>query len=319
MKNLKTNVVLIALTLMAFSAIAQQKLTVAVFNFSVPTNDKRERPFGPKITSLVTAELSADARFVLVERGDLGKALREQALGLSGTVDPAAAARVGQLTGAKVLIAGHVFKTSGQHLVVTANVIGTENGRLYVEKVEGAPGNLSLLCNELTRKIVTTIMVHSASLLAAPPTHDQRIADILKTVKGDKRPIVYIDIRHDDNRSWKNKPHTIAAETELSMIFQRAGFTVVDSTNKHADVEIIGNASWSQSAKAGDLLSVRALISIKVTDVASKNLLLVESQDAIGTDTERGAAAKVAVANIADLFAVKLLPLLSSDLSKNAK
>src|SRR3954466_235741 len=98
--------IIFVLFLPATNNFAADKAAVTIFNFSIPTTAKGERQLGPKITSLVTAELSSDTRLALVERAELSKALREQALGLSGTVDASAAAKVGQLTGAKVLVVG---------------------------------------------------------------------------------------------------------------------------------------------------------------------------------------------------------------------
>ena len=43
---------------------------------------------------------------ILVERAELEKVLGEAELGLSGTVSPETAARIGHLTGAKVLVTG---------------------------------------------------------------------------------------------------------------------------------------------------------------------------------------------------------------------
>src|ERR1700733_6372178 len=85
-------------------AFASDVLTIAVFNFDSP--DENVRDLGPKVATLVNANLSAEPNLILVERAELDKALGEQELGLSGTVTPDSAAKVGQLTGAKVLVTG---------------------------------------------------------------------------------------------------------------------------------------------------------------------------------------------------------------------
>lgn len=298
-----------------FPSFAADKVTVAVFNFSIPTTAKAVRQMGPKITSLLTAELSSDERLALVERAELSKALQEQALGLSGAVDASAAAKVGQLTGAKVLIGGRGFKTGAQNFVITANIIGTENGRLYVEKVEGSPGDLAKLCSELGRKIVSTIVTQSATLVTTTtvPSSDDRVAAILKTLKGDKRPSVYITVRNADSRVIRGvgKAHVPAAETELSMIFQRAGFSLVEKRADNPDIEVRGDASWSYSSSQGGLVSCRAVVSFKAIERESDKTLLVEKVEAVGTDTDKNAAAKAAQSNAADAIAEKLLPVLS--------
>ncbi len=74
--------------------------TVAVFNFETP--DETIKDLGPKIATLLTANLSAEPQVITVERAELEKILGEQELGLSGTVSSDTAAKVGHLTGAKV-------------------------------------------------------------------------------------------------------------------------------------------------------------------------------------------------------------------------
>ena len=89
-------------------AATNDVLTVAVFDFE--SKDEAVRDLGPKVATLVNANLSAEPQIITVERAELEKVLGEQELGLSGTVYPDTAAKVGQLTGAKVLVTGRVFK-----------------------------------------------------------------------------------------------------------------------------------------------------------------------------------------------------------------
>src|SRR5208337_4452700 len=87
-------------------AATNDVLTIAVFDFE--SKDEAVRDLGPKVATLVNADLSAEPQLITVERAELEKALGEQELGLSGTVTPDSAAKVGQLTGAKVLVTGRV-------------------------------------------------------------------------------------------------------------------------------------------------------------------------------------------------------------------
>ena len=61
---------------------SEQPITVAIFDFTLNVG----RVLPKDVTSLVTADLSADPRLSLVERAQLTKALREQALGLRATL-----------------------------------------------------------------------------------------------------------------------------------------------------------------------------------------------------------------------------------------
>ena len=123
---MKTRIPFILALLLAAGAIAravpQNILTVAVFDFE--SKDEAVRGLGPQVATLVNANLSAEPQIITVERAELEKVLSEQELGLSGTVSPDSAAKIGQLTGAKVLVTGRVFKADDQTIIV-AKVIGT--------------------------------------------------------------------------------------------------------------------------------------------------------------------------------------------------
>src|ERR1051325_6711465 len=84
------------------SQAAQDILTVAVFDFE--SKEEGMRDLGPKVAAILNANLSAEPLLITVERAELEKVLSEQELGLSGTVSPDTAAKVGKLTGAKVLV-----------------------------------------------------------------------------------------------------------------------------------------------------------------------------------------------------------------------
>ena len=94
------------------------------------------------------------------------KVLGEQELGLSGTVSPDSAAKVGQLTGAKVLVTGRVFKADEQTIIV-AKIIGTETSRVYGEVVNGKPGaTITDLSVELAKKIAADVTQKGDTLVA---------------------------------------------------------------------------------------------------------------------------------------------------------
>ena len=112
---------------------------------------------GPKVATLVNANLSAEPQIITVERAELEKVLGEQELGLAGTVNPDSAAKVGQLTGAKVLVTGRVFKADDQTIIV-AKVIGTETSRVYGEMVQGgSSATLVDLSSSLAKKIAADV------------------------------------------------------------------------------------------------------------------------------------------------------------------
>ena len=151
---MKTIIPFILALLLAVSAIAhagpQDILTVAVFDFD--SNDEAVSDLGPKVATLINANLSAEPQIITVERAELEKVLSEQELGLSGAVNPDSAAKIGQLTGAKVLVTGRVFKVDDQTIIV-AKIIGTETSRVYGEMVQGPPAKTIVdLSSNLAKK-----------------------------------------------------------------------------------------------------------------------------------------------------------------------
>jgi len=296
--------------LLATGAIARAAspnvLTVAVFDFE--SKDEAVRDLGPKVATLINANLSAEPQIITVERTELEKVLGEQELGLSGTVSPDSAAKIGQLTGAKVLVTGKVFKADGQTFIV-AKVIGTETSRVYGELVQGGPSaSLADLSSGLAKKIAADVSEKGDALVAKVETREERIARIRKALEGKKLPVVSVKI---SEQHFGRRVIDPAAQTELSVILQQCGFTLADSdsTNKAA-VEITGDAFSAYGMQKGNLISCKSRIELKARDAASGNLLLVDRQTSVGVDVAEQTAAKTALENAADILAERLVPKL---------
>jgi TolB-like protein len=307
---MKLNVKLILASLLLAggiaSALATDVLTVAVFDFE--SKDEAVRDLGPKIATLINADLSAEPQLITVERAELEKVLGEQELDLSGTVSAESAAKVGQLTGAKVLVTGRVFKADEQTIIV-AKIIGTETSRVYGEVVNGKPdATVTDMSAELAKKIAADVTQKGDTLVAKVESHEDRVAKI-KSELGDKKlPVVLVKINEQHFGQFVIDP---AAQTELSRILQQCGFMVVDnvSTNK-PDVEITGEAFSEFGMQKGNLKSCRARIEIKARDVASGNIISEDRQTSVAVDLAEHIAAKTALQNGADEMAERLLPKL---------
>jgi hypothetical protein len=308
---MKTQIPLVLALLLAAGttvrAATNDVLTVAVFDFE--SKDEAVSGLGPKVATLVNANLSAEPQIITVERAELEKVLGEHELGLSGTVDPNSAAKIGQLTGAKVLVTGRVFKADGQTIIV-AKVIGTETSRVYGEMVQGgSSATIVDLSSSLAKKIAADVSEKSDTLVARVETREERIAKLKKALDGKKLPVVSVKI---SERHYG--PHIIdpAAQTELSVILQQCGFTLADdnSTNKPA-IEISGEAFSAYGMQKGNLISCKSRIEIKVHDVATGNILDVDRQTSVGVDIAEQTAAKTALQNAADVLAERVVPKLA--------
>jgi Curli production assembly/transport component CsgG len=287
-------------------AATNDVLTVAVFDFE--SKGEAVRDLGPKVATLINANLSAEPRIITVERAELEKILGEQELGLSGTVSPDTAAKVGNLTGAKVLVTGRVFKAE-EELIIVAKVIGTETSRVYGELVKGgANASISDLSAELAKKIAATVNQRGETLVAKVATREERVEKIKKQIKSDKLPTVSVKI---GERHFGQPVIDPAAETELGKILQECGFKLVDDHSTTApQVEITGDAFSAFGLRKGNLISCKARVEIKVR---SKNgdVLAVDRQTSVAVDITEQTAAKTALQNAAAELAERLLPKLA--------
>jgi TolB-like protein len=303
--------VIIAIAMMASApllrAATSDVLSVAVFDFD-SKDDPEVRKLGPQISSMINATLSTEPELITVERAELQKTLGEQELGLSGTVSADTAAKVGQLTGAKVLVTGRAFKLD-QKLVIVAKIISAETSRVYGAMEQGDPANASDLSTKLAKKIAKTITDKADTLVTKVVSREERIQRIVKNLKGGKRPAVGVAIAE---RHFGARVIDPAAETELLYILQKAGFTVVDAkSDKKPDLELDGEAFSAFGMRHGNLVSCRSRIELKARERATGKILVVDRQTSVAVDISEQNAAKAALENAADELAARLVPILA--------
>lgn len=287
-------------------AATPEVLTVAVFDFE--SKDEAVHDLGPKVSTLINATLSAEPQLITVERAELEKVLGEQELGLSGTVAPETAAKVGHLTGAKVLVTGRVFKAE-KETVMVAKVIGTETSRVYGEMIKGAPAaSITDLSTELAKKISTTIQQKGETLVAKVETREERVAKLKKSLKSGKLPAVSVKIAE---RHFGGPVIDPAAETELSTILQECGLKLVDDKSpEKPDIEITGEAFSAFGLRKGNLISCKARIELKAQRHGGE-IIAVDRQTSVAVDIAEQIAAKTALQNAAGELADRLLPNLA--------
>ena len=297
-----------SLAITARSAPASQPpLTVAIFDFESKSDAVWD--LGPKVAALLNANLSADPQIITVERAELEKVLGEQELGLSGTVSPDTAAKVGHLTGAKVLVTGRVFKAD-KELVIVAKIIGTETSRVYGELVKGpAASSITDLSGDLAKKIAATVSEKGDTLVAKVESREDRIARIKKSVSGKTLPSVSVKI---GERHFGQPVIDPAAETELSLILKECGFALKDDKSKEkADVEITGDAFSAYAMRKGNLISCKARVELKAQKRTGE-MLAVDRQTSVTVDITEQTAAKTALQQAAAEIAERLLPKLAN-------
>ena len=305
---MKTFCISLLTVLLAFAGAEARSavLTVAVFDFE--SKDETVRDLGPKVATLINATLSANADLITVERAELEKALGEQELGLSGTVSAETAAKVGHLTGAKVLVTGRVFNVDKERMIV-AKIIGTETSRVYGELSKANTGSsLSDQAADIAGKIAKTISSKGDTLIAKVETREERVEKLKAKLKGAKLPTVSVTIPEQHFGTPVRDP---AAQTELLLILQQCGFTIVDEKSKDkADVEITGEAFSAMGLRKGNLVSCKSRVEVKVHNISDRKLITADRQTSVAVDIAEQTAAKTALQNAAAELAERLLPQL---------
>lgn len=295
-----------ALSAVCMAAEAPQPLTVAVFDFQGADGATKEA--GNQLAVLLTANLSTADNLITVEREELEKVLGEQELGLSGTVSPETAAKVGHLTGAKVLVTGRVFK-AGRQTMLVAKVIGTETSRVF-----GQTGKISTIddlpeaAETMAKKIAETIQSKGDTFVAKAVPREERIKALAEANKAAEGKAVKVVIPEEHFGARVIDP---AAQTQLSEIFQRAGYTLVDEGSKQKpDIEVTGEAFSAHGFRKGNLVICRARVELKAREVESGKILFTSSQTSVAADITEQTAAKTALENAALEIAGRLLPAL---------
>lgn len=278
-------------------------LTVAVLNFDA--GDPKMAEWGPQMATLLNVHLSMADNLILVERAELDKLLSEQELGLSGMVDVSSAARVGQLTGAKVLITGRVF-TAGREVVAVARIISTETSRVYGEMVSLPSGEgATSVASELAEKVSATLNRRASTLVAPERPQEDVVAKLRQQLEGRTLPSISISIPEQHINRLVVDP---AAETEIGLILGQAGFDIVE---EDAAVRIVGEAFSELGMRRGNLVSCRARVEVKVVEAATGRVLAMDRQTEVSVDLAESIAAKNALQAAGAKVAERLAPVLA--------
>jgi TolB-like protein len=101
---------------------------------------------GQEIAETLSTDLAKSDRLTLVERAQLGKALREVRLQNAGLTEPTQVKRVGKLVGADIIVVGS-FHVRENQIVINARVVDVRTGKVMAGRAENVQGKLSELYN----------------------------------------------------------------------------------------------------------------------------------------------------------------------------
>jgi hypothetical protein len=210
-------------------------LHAAVFDFTEGSDGLKGQ--GKSIANLLNALLSTKDGIVLVERAELDKILSEQELGLGGAVTTASAVKVGQLTGAQLIITGRVF-SAGKNYFAVAKVISAETSRVFgASATYTDPAEIGDAADELAGKIATLIEKKGDSLRSKAESFEQLVARLKEGLKA-PLPTVHVHITEEHLRVAVPDP---ACETEIQKVLEACGFPLAANASD-ADLSITGEA-----------------------------------------------------------------------------
>ena len=280
---------------------------VAIFPFQ--ERGAGVKDLGGKVCDILYGLLSANPDLLLVDRAELDKILVEQHLGAAGVANPAEAAKIGQLTGARLIITGSVF-TAGKSLYITSKIIGTETTRVVAETARGAENDdIGNLTEKLAELISQRIAKDVAKLVPKPVAEKDAIADLAKKLGDAVRPTVVIKI---SERQIGQPTPDPAAQTEMELFCKETGFKVVENAIgvKPPPIKIVGEGMSEFATRIGDLVSMRARLEVKAINPETDEVIAVERQTVIVVDMTEQIAGKSALQKAAAMIAERLLPKL---------
>ncbi len=277
---------------------AQDFYRSAVLPFS--ERGKGVKDLGAQVSDILFAELMVCESLWMVERAEMDKILKEAELNLSGVVNSADANKIGQLSGAQLLITGSVFKVGNKNFIV-AKLIGTETSRVVGDSVKGSE-DIDILVAKLAKKLQKTIKEKSEELMPKIVSREDRIESIKKQIGDAVKPKLFISITEEHVGRSAIYP---AAETEMQVIAKALGFEVTEDESQ-ADIIIKGEGFSEFAMRKGNLISVKARVEIKAVD-KKQNIIAVDRQTSVEVDLVELMAGKKALQDASAKIAARLL------------
>ena len=267
--------------------------SVAILPFV--SDGKTLEKLGLQISDLIHSQLSTKASLTTVEHARVDKSVSKIELGISGTVSPETAARIGHLCGANVLVTGRVFAVQNELFIVT-KVSGTETGKSFGEAESfSIRANYADASRTIGDKVAKIIEEKGADFFIAREKDTETLLDTLKVlIEGKSLPTVSVAIV--ERHVGQTLPDR-AAQTELRRLLQALEFPLVDatSTTSTPDIKIVGEAFSEFGLREGDLISCKARIEVKAVEQTTGKILTIDRETEISADISKQVANKLAM------------------------
>lgn len=192
---------------------ASEGPTVAVLYFDYSGEDDSLAVLRKGLTQMLVSDLTALGGLRVVERERLEEVLAELELSKSRKIDPATAARLGKLLGARYLVMGSYFELLGT-LRADARVVEVETGRIVGSfGGHGKPGEFLEVEQKLGRSLGEAL---TATLALPPEPHEpQPKTAARRRPKPPKRLATKTAVRYSKALDAKDKGDLKEARKEL--------------------------------------------------------------------------------------------------------
>jgi hypothetical protein len=227
-----------ALPLTAVAADAQP-LALAVTPFTVVAGDAPPPASAAGTADALALQLQAcltgSPQVSLLERARIDAVLKEQALGQSGLVDPATAARVGKLLGAQVVVIGRLAPTKAG-LSATLRAVSVEGATVvWATEAQGADAAIVARAGQAADALIAAL----AQAKLAPPPGPMKP---LEAVKHHERATGLRaqspeDAAAEELLALKADPTYAAAEAGFAQALAAAGMPRLAAAEARAELE----------------------------------------------------------------------------------
>jgi TolB-like protein len=282
-------------------------LTVAILDFTADVGG--DTNLGKQIGETLTATLSDQPGFVLLDRASLLRTLGEHQLNLTGLIDADKAVQVGKLVGAKILVSGKAFSLD-KSVFITAKIIGTETSLVDGIVVKGKQtDDMGDLIMQLSDKLSDRIRTDGPRLIASDDPVDP-LPELKKKLASLKLP--KIELRIDEQHIGVVRAIDPPVETELRAMLTDCGFTVIDSSEVNpskAGVQVIikGEGLSEFAARIGNLNSCNGRLELSLVNYRSGKILFADRITTRAVDLSEQISGKTALQKAAHALCLKVL------------
>ncbi len=248
---------------------ADGTFAVALFPFyseeGAPTTLERT------VTEMVSSQLQASTRVVLVDSRILSDLATENGLDLSSPLSPDDRRRIASQAGAEILISGRTRKIDGE-VVVLSRIAGVHTSQSEEVLVSSSlMGRLRPLIARLGEDILRTIVAEGEGLIAAGFSPEAERSFSCDQFSGRRLPLIFIDVRESYGGGRSSQS---SSEAELLRFLEACGFELAKS-RREAEVIVFGKAVGREEGREGESVTSSADVELRAVAPTEGRLLAV--------------------------------------------